>query len=65
MWVSRCHSRIGSVAGTVYGRTADPLSYTRAPAKDGMNRATSSVSSKRPSSHSCMATTEVTGLVIE
>ena len=25
VWVSRCQTRIGSVAGTVYGLSADPL----------------------------------------
>jgi hypothetical protein len=25
VWVSRCQTRIGSTAGTVYGLSADPL----------------------------------------
>ena len=57
--------RIGSTGGTVSGLSAEPPLKTRASAKDGMNRATGSLSSNAPSSHSIMAATEVIGFVIE
>jgi hypothetical protein len=65
VWVSRCHMRIGSTAGTVNGLSTEPLSYTRRSANAGSHRLISSVSSKWPSSQSIIAATEVTGLVIE
>ena len=47
------------------GLRSEPPVHTRASAKAGMKRATSSCSSKAPSSSSIMAATEVTGLVME
>ncbi len=63
--MSRCHTRIGSTAGTVNGAVIEPLTNTRASANSGSHRLISSVSSNRPSSHSIIAATEVIGLVIE
>ena len=63
--MSRCQTRIGSTAGTVYGLSAEPLSKTRTSANSGSQRLIGSVSSNRPSSHSIIAATEVIGLVIE
>ena len=63
--MSRCQRRIGSVTGSVTGLRSEPPVHTRASAKAGMKRATSSWSSKAPSSSSIMAATEVTGLVME
>ena len=57
--------RIGSTCGTVTGLSALPPFHTRASAKAGMKRATGSLSSNAPSSHSIMAATEVIGFVIE
>lgn len=57
--------RMGSVAARVVGLSAGPPVYTRMLAKAGMYLASGSVSSKRPSSYSIMAATEVIGLVIE
>ena len=57
--------RIGSTCGSVTGFSADPLRQTLASANDGMKRATSSLSSNAPSSHSIIAATDVTGLVME
>ena len=64
-WVSRCHIRIGSVCGTRSGLAAVPPVNTGVSAKAGRNVLTGSMSSKAPCSHSIMAATEVTGLVIE
>ena len=63
--VSRCHIRIGSVAGTVTGLFWLPPAHTRASANAGRKRATGSLSSNAPSSHSIIAATDVIGLVIE
>ena len=58
--------RIGSVAGTVCDLRHRAAARTRAgSANSGRKRATGSLSSKRPSSHSIIAATEVIGLVIE
>ena len=57
--------RIGSICGTVTGFSALPPFHTRVSAKEGMNRATGSLSSNAPSSHSIMAATEVIGFVME
>jgi hypothetical protein len=57
--------RSGSVTGSVTGLSAVPPRQTRASANDGMKRATSSLSSNAPSSHSIIAATEVIGFVIE
>ena len=65
VWVSRCQTRIGSAAGTVYGCPAEPRSYTRGAANSGNHRLIGSVSSKRPSSQSIIAATDVIGFVIE
>ena len=65
VWVSRCHIRIGSVAGTVTGLFWLPPRHTRMSAKLSMKRATGSLSSNAPSSHSSIAATDVIGLVIE
>jgi hypothetical protein len=56
---------MGSVAGTVYGLSAEPRSYTRMSAKAGSHRLISSVSWNLPSSHRTIAATDVIGLVIE
>ena len=48
--MSRCQTRIGSVAGTVSGFWSEPPAYTRRLAKDGMNLLTGSVSCSAPSS---------------
>ena len=65
MCVSRCQRRTGSAAGTVIGFCCEPPDQTRASANAGMKRATSSLSSNAPSSHSIIAATDVIGLVIE
>jgi hypothetical protein len=57
--------RIGSVAASVTGLNDEPLRYTRASPKDGMNLDTGSLSSKAPSSYSIIAATDAIGLVIE
>ena len=65
VWVSRCHIRIGSVAGTVTGLVGLPPRHTRMSANSGRKRAIGSLSSNAPSSHSNIAATDVIGLVIE
>ena len=65
MWVSRCHTRIGSICGAVTGLAADPATYTRVSANSGSQVLIGSVSWKAPSSYSDIAATEVIGLVIE
>ncbi len=57
--------RIGSTAGTVCTFAIAPPANTRGSANSGRKRATGSLSSKRPSSHSIIAATDVIGLVIE
>ena len=56
--------RIGSVAGSVTGSSAEPLARP-ARLERREEAAIGSLSSKRPSSHSIIAATDVTGLVIE
>ena len=56
---------MGSASGCVTGFKAEPPVHTRVSAKAGRKRATSSWSSKAPSSHSIIAATEVTGFVME
>ncbi len=63
--MSRCQIRTGSGDGTVTGLFWLPPAHTRASAKLGMKRATGSLSSNAPSSHSSIAATDVIGLVIE
>src|SRR5215813_474419 len=65
VWVIRCQTRIGSIAGTVNGTVIEPLSNTLTSANSGSHREISSVSSNWPSSHSIIAATVVTGFVIE
>src|SRR5215475_6848510 len=65
VWVIRCQTRIGSIAGTVNGTVIEPLSNTLTSANSGGHREISSVSSISPSSHSIIAATVVTGFVIE
>ena len=55
----------GLAAGTVIGLLLRAARHTRASAKAGMKRATGSLSSNAPSSHSIIAATDVIGLVIE
>ena len=63
--MSRCHIRIGSRAGSVTTFAIAPPLNTRGSANSGRNLAIGSLSSKRPSSHSIIAATEVIGFVIE
>ena len=65
VWLSRCHSRIGSVAGTVLGWAALPPTSTRMSANSGRYFASSSFREHRACSYSDMNATAVTGLVIE
>jgi hypothetical protein len=57
--------RTGSIAGVVSCLSEVPSRNTRTSSHSGRNRDTGSLSSNRPSSHSCIAATDVTGLVIE
>ena len=65
VWLSRCQTRIGSAAGTVCGTAGVPPRNTRTSANSGSQRLTGSLRPNAPSSNSCIATTEVIGLVIE
>ena len=65
VWLSRCHNRIGSVAGTVLGWEALPPTSTRMSANSGRYFESSSLSEHRACSYSDMNATAVTGLVIE
>jgi hypothetical protein len=65
VWVIKCHISICSVIGSRTGDVADPERHTRASANSGRNLLTGSFSSKRPSSHSISAATDVIGFVIE
>ena len=63
--MSRCQISIGSLTGSVSGRSAEPPRNTRWSGKLGMNRCTGSFSSKAPSSTRSIAATDVIGFVIE
>ena len=69
MWRSRSCTVIARAAGRVRSATAPPSSTASSPttssAKAGMCFDTGSVSESRPSSTSCIAATEVMGLVME
>ncbi len=65
MWVSRCHTRIGSLSGSVTGARNEPDRYTRVSANSGSHFEIGDFSSSRPSSYSIIAATEVIGLLIE
>jgi hypothetical protein len=65
VWVSRCQTRIGSICGSVTGATKEPDRYTRVSANSGSHLEIGDFSSRRPSSYSIIAATDVIGLVIE
>jgi hypothetical protein len=56
---------MGSTSGSVTALSAVPPRKTRASANSGSHWAMGDLSSKRPSSHSIMAATEVIGFVME
>ena len=65
MWANSCQTCIVSVIGSSTGALTLPARHTLVSLNAGMYLCTGSVSSKRPSSHSCSASTAVIGLVIE